>query len=179
MSLPFGVTVTSSETPQSAGVSTSAGTAFIVGVFDQGVTTPVLIRSMSQLIAQYGPRTTTSSIAYDAVETFFQLGGAQCYVLRVSNSEAVAAKKVLLDAGNKPTVVVTYKTPGVAGNTYKVEVIKTGEEAEVLILNSEGEVLENTGKKTQAQILAYTSPYVTFTQAAESEFTTNTPKTLA
>jgi hypothetical protein len=179
MSLPFGVTVTTAETSQSAGTSTSTGTAFIVGIADQGVTTPVLVRSMSQYIAQYGPRTVTSSILYDEVETFFQIGEAQCYVLRVSNESAKPAKKALLDAGNKPTVVVTFKTAGTAGNNYKIETVTSGTETEAIILNSENEVLENSGRLTQANLLLFKSAYVEYTQSAEAEFTKNIPKTLA
>jgi hypothetical protein len=149
-------------------------------VTDEGPLTFQLCRSVAQYISVFGPRTTTSAILYDDVEAFFALGGAQCYVIRVSDETAVAAKKVLLDSGNKPTLVFTAKTPGVEGNTIKIEVVTVSSEYEIKLLNAEGEVLEETGKlANQAAAIAYVSSLGAFTASTESEHTTNNPKTLA
>lgn len=179
---PLGVLVTTGETPQSAGIATQTGTAFVVGLTDQGPQSePGLVRSLSEYVSTYGPRTTTSAKVYDAVNTVFALGGNRCYVQRVGTNAKVA-ELTLKDSGTKPTVLVEYATAGIAGNSYKIEVTTGGGKYEVLILNSSSEILEKTGKlETQKELLEWSEKhktYVKFTASAASGFTTNAPEKL-
>jgi hypothetical protein len=178
--MSLGVEVSTGETPRSAGISSATGTAFFAGITDEGSATPTLIRSLNEYVLTYGPRSSTSSALYDAVNTFFALGGARCYVERVTDNSAVTATLTLVDSGTKPTILVSAKTPGVDGNNIKVEVVTVSAEYEINLFNLEGELIEGTGKlANQAAAIAYTSPYVTFTASSASEHTTNNPKTLA
>src|SRR6185312_10268277 len=133
--MSLGVTVTTSETSGASTPALSTGTAFFVGLADSGPSTPVLLRSLSEYIALFGPRTTTSAILYDAVNAFFALKGARCYVLRVTNAGAKTAELTLTDSASKPTLLVKAKYPGVLGNTIKIEVATESSEAEIKILN--------------------------------------------
>lgn len=180
---PLGPTVTTGETSGASTTAASTGTAFVVGLADSGPFTATLLRSLNEYIATFGPRTSTSAKLYDWIDSFFALQGAQCYVARANSSAAKTAELTLNDSGNKPTLLVRAKYAGVYGNTLKIEVITESSEAEVRVLNSEGELLETSGKlKTQAEILAWAekhTSYVTITQSEASEHTSNLPKTVA
>lgn len=176
------VKVTTGETSGARGPFPSAATTFITGEFDQGPATAVLIKSISQLAQVFGPRSAVSAKAYDSVQTVLAIAGQQCYVARVTDNTAVAAKLVLKDAATHPTIVVSAKTPGVDGNNLKVAVLVTGGEFQVEVISTETGVLETSPKfATQAAAIAWSaaSPYVTLTASTEAEHTTANPAALA
>ncbi len=175
------VKVTTGETAAARGPFPSAATTIVVGEFDQGPAIPVLIRSMAQLIQVFGPRSAVSAQAYDSVQTILAIAESQCYVMRETDASATTAKLVLKDAAAKPTIVVSAKTPGVDGNTLKIEVVVAGGKFTIIVSGPEG-VLETSAKfLTQAEaITAFAaSPYVTLAASAESEHTTEPPVALA
>jgi hypothetical protein len=180
--MALGIEVINTETPQSGGFSTSTGTAFVALETDQGPTAYQLIRSLSEYVRVFGPRTTTSAVAYDWVETFFALRGSRLYVARALGTSSKLAELSLLDAGAKPTLTVAWDTAGTAGNAYKIEVVVKATNAEVRLLNSEGELIEANPEGTQAQIIAWWAThtaFVTVIQSVASEHTSNLPKVLA
>ncbi len=112
-------------TPRSA--PTNTGVWFVIGLTDAGPTTPTLIQSMADYAYYFGSRVSYSSL-YDALNTFFQEGGAQAYVARVVGPAAVTAFKNLLDAGAAVSLVASAKGPGAGsdtthGNSLKVAVL--------------------------------------------------------
>lgn len=165
------VTVTLTESPGArTGVSTDVGTFFAVLQTDQGPSTPTKLSSMQDFINQFGDWSTTNNTAYNAADGFFQTNaGSPMYVQRALNGSESAATVTLNDATSTPTVILTYKTPGVAGNNYKVQVTST----QVLIEDSTGVTLEAFPYSgSNAAILSATSNYVTFRQSASN---TNAP----
>lgn len=149
------VTVTTSETPSSSGVSLSTGTAFVVGAASYGPETPTLVRSLSEGVSLYGPRTETESQKlYDALNTFFTLGGSRAYVNRVAGAGSpVAAKLELESAATAKTLVVTAKYKGTYANGIKLVSETVSTESRLIIQNPEGEVLEASPLQAKASEL--------------------------
>lgn len=175
------VKVTTGETAGARGPFPSAATTFVAGEFDEGPATPVLIRSIGQLAATFGPRSPVSAKAYDAVQTVLAIGESQCWIARESDNTAVTAKLVLKDATGKPTIVVTAKTPGVDGNHFEIEIVESGSEFKVVVSSTESGELEASPEfTTQAAAIEWSaaSPYVTLAASTESEHTTNIPAAL-
>jgi hypothetical protein len=121
---PIGVTVTNTEAQTPSGPPTTTGVAFFVGLADEGPTTPVGVNSIAAAAAVIGPRSSTNSVLYDALDAFFHEGGTYAYIVRVDDNTAVAAALTLNDATPHPTVVVTADTPGIDGDNVYVAVIR-------------------------------------------------------
>jgi hypothetical protein len=166
------VLVKTSEIAQSAGVSLSTGTAFIVAPAAYGPETPTEVRSLGEGIALYGPREGESVKLYDVLNTFFALGGAKAWVNRTAGEGGpLAAKLELETAGKKKTLVVSAKYKGTYGNSIKVEVVESGANTKLVILSPEGEVLEASGEYPKAEeLLAWGKTheaYVVITEGSE------------
>lgn len=120
------VNVRSAVTPRTP--PTDTGTAFFSGVTERGtIARSVPLRSLQDFIDRFGARLSTS-VLYDAIETYFAEGGSKLYVTRVFGSGAVAATRNLLDAGAGVSLVVTAgqfgdADPGTWGNSLKVAVV--------------------------------------------------------
>ncbi len=165
-----------------AGSASALGQVFVPVETDQGLEGPTLITSISEWVRVLGPRTSTSATSYDWAETYFALGGRRLWAIRIINAGSVKAKHALLDSGTKPTLTVEYATNGKAGNNYKVEVKVVSSTASIIILNSEGEVLEASPYGTRAELLTYFETHTTYVSvlaSTELEHTTNLPATLA
>jgi len=170
---PLGVNVTSSETPQSAGVSTTTGQMFLAAPAAYGPETPTLIRSLNEAVTLYGPREGESVKMYDYLNAFFALGGARAYVNRVSGEGSPVAALLELEAGaTAKTLVVTAKYKGTYGNGFKVEVTEAASKTKLIIQNPAGEVLESSGEYAEAkELLAWGQEtahqtYVTITEGS-------------
>ncbi len=105
----------------------SLGTAFFIGQTASGpVGTAVLITSLAQYVLIFGARTFNGATPtlYDSVDAFFQEGGAQCYISRVSGASAVTASHILVDRAGSPlsTLTVSALGPGTYGNAITVAV---------------------------------------------------------
>ena len=175
--MPLGITVKTGETAGSAGTSTSTGNAFFMGEAAWGPYTPLLVRSMAAFKESYGERSTLNSSLYDAVETFFQLEGAACYVLRLQEA-AKASKKAqptgfeLTNTGAKKVISVEARYAGTYINEWTVEVVKkAAESANIILKNAAGEVIEETGYLAAPENLPWSgtefnTTYLTFKQLA-------------
>jgi hypothetical protein len=162
--MPFGIRISATETAQSAGTSISTGTGFPIGLTDSGPFTPVLCKSLAAYVATFGERSATSSIMYDAVQTYFALQGSQLYVTRAGKeSSATAASKELATAGATKVLVVKAKYRGTAGNKIKLEPTATS----LVITNEAGEVLETIKGTKASEFVGVTSPYVTIEEGSE------------
>lgn len=119
------VSVTTQLNPNANPANT--GTLFAIGQTSRGavgVATP--ITSLAQFVALFGPRTFNGATAllYDAVDIFFQEGGQQAFIGRVSGASGVIASHTLNDRAGSPlaTLVVSALGPGTWGNAITVAV---------------------------------------------------------
>lgn len=145
------VKVSVSETPASAGISTSTGTAFVVGAASYGPETPTLVRSLKEAELQYGPRAEAESQKlYDALNTFFVLGGERAYVNRVLGAGSAVGKKELEAGATAKTLVVSSKYKGAWANKFQLVVPASGEEIQVLN-ETTGELLETVKGGAKAE----------------------------
>jgi hypothetical protein len=141
------VEVRTAETPQSAGLSQSTGTAFVAAAASYGPEVPTLVRSLGEAVAQFGPRTEAASTElYDWLNTFFSLGGSKAYVNRALGA-GIKVGELAVESAAKKALIVESKYKGVYANKIKVEVLANGA---LEILNPESEVLESSGAATKA-----------------------------
>lgn len=102
---------TSPSSPPSAGPV--SGRYFIVGQTQKGSTTPTIIRSMREYIAEYGSRTVGPAM-YDAAELALRSGVAELVVTRAVGPSPVRAS-ASLESGD---IVVTAKDFGAFANAF-------------------------------------------------------------
>ena len=102
---------TSPSSPPTAGPV--SGRYFIVGQTQKGSTTPTVVRSMREYVAEFGTRTGGSAM-YDAAELALRSGVAELVVTRATGGAAARAS-VSLDSGK---IVVTAKDFGAFANSF-------------------------------------------------------------
>lgn len=99
-----------------------AGQVFLVGEAERGPTDePTLLRSFSDYTTYYGNY--QSGNLYSHVKTFFDEGGARCYVMRVLGASSAPGTLTLLDADDDGTMVITAKNDGAWSSNLDVEVV--------------------------------------------------------
>lgn len=144
-----GVFVNATENPQSTVVPYNTSNAFIVGIADNGPTTPVQCSSLAQVASTFGTpsgsglpyssRTTTCGVLFDALETYFREGGQGAYVARVEGASPVNATLALAPSAAL-TLTAQYAGPG--GNGIYAAVVNTGGTSYVITLtDSSGNTL--------------------------------------
>lgn len=161
------VIVKTGETSQSGGISLSNGTAFVVAPAAYGPEEPRLVRSLGEAVTLYGPRTEAESQKlYDALNTFFALGGSRAWVNRIAGEGSPVAAKLELEAGaTAKTLVATAKYKGTYGNSLKVEVVENAGKtaSKLVILNPEGEALESSPEFALAsEVLTWGASHETY-----------------
>lgn len=119
--------ITTGEASGTGGVPTGTGPAFVASLFDAGPPPSagvpyVKCQSLTDVVNNFGPRSSTSATAYDWLDEFFQDGGQIAWVTRVTDNTATSAALTLNDEGPHPTVVVTALTPGTEGNNTYIDV---------------------------------------------------------
>jgi hypothetical protein len=105
---------TSPSSPPTAGPV--SGRYFIVGQTQKGSTTPTVIRSMREYIAEFGARTGGTAM-YDAAELALRSGVAELVVTRAVGPTPVKAS-LSIDTGK---IVVTAKDFGAFANSFTAE----------------------------------------------------------
>ena len=102
------------------GVSTSVG--LFIGRAAQGeMYKPVRCLSYADFGRAFSTTYAKSDLAR-AVKLFYDNGGAECFVMRISDNTAVAAALMLKDEAKTDTLLVTAKSPGLFGNDIRVAV---------------------------------------------------------
>lgn len=125
-----------------ATVDPTSGQYFMVGRFERGtVGKPVLVRSLPELVRNFGVRTAFSD-AWDHLATYFSEGGGRAYVVRVAGSAAAAGTLSLSDRSGTPAPTLRFDAAspgawssnvtvevlnGLASNTYRIVVRYAGE----------------------------------------------------
>lgn len=142
-----GTIVTVTAASQSNHPLSSLGTAFFIGQTESGpVGEAVLITSLTQYINIFGQRTFNGATPtlYDAVDAFFQEGGVQCYISRVSGAGGAVASHILVDRAGTPlsTLQIEAIGPGTYGNAITVAVANGVPENSYVLTVTNGSVLE-------------------------------------
>lgn len=162
-----GVEIQVQTAPQPQSAPTDSGVAFMVGLCDMGPLEPILIRSLSDFVANCGSRV-TYSVLYDAVDAYFREGGNTAYISRVVGPAAVVATRNLMKAATV-SLIATAIGPGTWGNSVSIAVLAplvSGYRLQVLY---NGVVVETSGDlATQAEGIAWSqnSNYVRLTLGA-------------
>jgi hypothetical protein len=120
---------------------------FALGTTDRGPAgTPVLIQSLTQFITSFGQRQ-SYSVLYDAIETFFREGGAECYISRVVGPNATTGFKNLNDAGALVSLIANAIGPGAWSSGYMVGVVAgvAGGSYQIQVTDTSNNVLEQSG----------------------------------
>jgi hypothetical protein len=144
-----GTVVTVTTTNSANSTASSLGTAFFIGQAASGpVGKAVPITSLAQYVTIFGGRTFNGATAtlYDAVDAFFQEGGALCYVSRVSGASAVVASVDLHDRAGSPlnTLKVSALGPGTYGNAITVAVANGVPANSYVLTITNGTVIETS-----------------------------------
>jgi phage tail sheath protein FI len=105
------------------GGAAAGSVAAFMGATDKGPTVATLVTSWSQYTSLYGSWGTLNDVT-TAVYLFFANGGSQCYISRVTASDAVAATRTFNDTNVTPaaTLALTAKNPGAWGNSINVTI---------------------------------------------------------
>jgi hypothetical protein len=99
-----------------------AGRYFTAGLLERGPSgVPTRIRSLAQLEAAFGGRVSYGSV-YDDLRVFFEEGGSEAYVQRVTGPAATKGTLSLSDASAVATVAIDDIGPGPAGAANTVTV---------------------------------------------------------
>jgi hypothetical protein len=113
-------------TPLSQSVNGIAGqaTAAFANTFNYGPTIPTFVNSWQTFVQLYGNfNVSNGNPLHFAVYSYFANGGTGCWVLRVANTDAVAASVVTNDiegGGGQPLATWTAANKGVWGNNIYV-----------------------------------------------------------
>lgn len=134
MSVPFefpGIVISEILAPVNTNIGGIPGLAVgcFAAAYNQGPTTPTLIKSINQFTQLYGSiASANGNLLPYAVYQFFNNGGTQCYVLRVPNSDAVTATLTLQDVNSPPdnVMTITAVSPGAWANNVYVSLTTAG-----------------------------------------------------
>jgi hypothetical protein len=87
-----------------------AATFFVVGTAERGPTESTLITSLAQFEAYYGGYNAQFNL-HSQIQTFFEEGGSQVYVVRATNSTSSGTLD-LDDSGSNPVLTIDAANPG-------------------------------------------------------------------
>jgi hypothetical protein len=101
----------------------STSTAAFVGLTEMGPDAPTLVTSWTDFQRGYGSFIADSFLAHSVFQ-YFNNGGRQCYVVRVTRSDAVTATVTVNNRATAPLAGVTFaaKNDGVWGNSLLVQI---------------------------------------------------------
>lgn len=118
----------------------SSSTAVFVAAHGRGPTQPTLVKSWSEFARTYGGFPDRTSILPYALFQFFNNGGREAYVLRVTGTGITTASVSLNDRGGTPqeTLVVSAANGGAWGNSLYVGIADRGTDLFDLIVYSGG-----------------------------------------
>jgi hypothetical protein len=153
-------------------VPTNTGVWFVTGLTGKGPLAATLVRGLSEFVSIFGDRVAYGSL-YDALEMFFQEGGARAYVSRVVGPAAITATKTLNDGSAVATLRVDAIGPGDWGNALNVQVVAGDQAGNFKLLITDDvlgtlEVSPDLADKSAALDWARFSQYVVLADLATS-----------
>ena len=149
------VKVTSGSGAPSTSIATDTGTWFVTGLFERGpVGKAVEILSYSQLVSTFGARE-ASTYMHDAIQTFFEEGGARCEVSRAVGPTPVLATVKAKNGSAEDTLQIDAASYGAWAND--IDVVITVESTNFsLDVKEDGVVVEEGGPfATNAEAVAW------------------------
>lgn len=93
----------------------STSTAAFVGLAEKGPTAATRITSWTEFRRLYGDFITDGKLAHSVLQ-FFNNGGAQCYIVRVTRGDSATASVTVANRANQRGVIFSAKNAGVWGN---------------------------------------------------------------
>lgn len=123
--MPGVVVTTATQSGPSAPLRAASGQFFVVGLTERGSTTdPILLRGKADMSRLLGTRVSYGAV-WDAVQTFFDEGGQQCYVSRIVGTTPTVGTLTLVDRAGSPlnTIRVDAANPGSWSTQVKIEVV--------------------------------------------------------
>ena len=151
-----------STTTRTGPISTSvreSSQAFFVGIALRGPTDrAVLVGSIEEFELNYGGFV-SGTYLHSTVQTFFEEGGSQCWIARVSGTGAIASTLSLLNS-TTPVITLTAVGAGVwsmpAGTETLSAIVETGTATgtKVVKIYKEGTLIMSTGNCTTNQQIA-------------------------
>lgn len=122
MAAPGVVVSTATRSGPTGVVTAPSGQYFVIGLAERGpVTSPVKITSMGDYKRVFGERVTYGAL-YDDLAMFFECGGKQAHVLRVTGASATVGTLSVNDTGAIPTIRFDAASPGAWSTGLTVEV---------------------------------------------------------
>jgi hypothetical protein len=164
---PIGVQVTTKLSSGPSNVGTQSGRLHVAGLTAFGpANKSVTVDSIAKFIAVFGDRTSYSSNLYDTARLYFEEGGNELVVSRVTGPAATKGALTLKDTTDLAnTVKVEAADPGSHSTDFTVQVTNNGATYDVTI-RRDGVILSTyLGLTSPADFVqkAATNPYVTVT----------------
>ena len=124
--MPGVVVTTAVRTGPTTANVTSSAKFFVVGQTERGpVDSAELVTSISEFEQKYGGYVSYGHV-HPQVQTFFEEGGAQCYVARVASASATVGTKVLQTVGSQNSLELIATGPGAWSSKLSVQIIAAG-----------------------------------------------------
>lgn len=141
-----GVVVTTGVRSGPTGVNVApASTWYVAGTSVRGpINKAVLVTSLSDFEAFYGDYNASFTL-HQQVQTFFEEGGARCYVARAIGSSATVGTLTLSSAGPAAAMSVTAANPGAWSSDVSVQVTAGSVTGFVVKLYFQGSLVYSTG----------------------------------
>jgi hypothetical protein len=163
-------------------ISSSLGTAFLVGQSGQGpVGQFILVNSLGQYEAVFGNRndTSVSQTLFDAVDAFFEEGGQSAYISRSFAAASIAtdtAKIDLEDSTSANTILVSAIGPGAYGNGISIQITAPSGGTVAATIAAPGQPTEiSPAFTTQAALVNWINQVSTLVVASEVGSDSNLP----
>jgi hypothetical protein len=158
-----------------------AGQLFVVGEAERGPTDePTLLRSFSDYTTYYGNYQSGSLYAH--VKTYFDEGGARCYVMRVAGGSSAAGSITLNNSSGSATMDITAKNVGAWAGNLTVAVLAADVSGFRLQVALDSETLLTTRDLTSVTDgvnVINTSSVAHLVEAADNTTATGNPATVA
>jgi hypothetical protein len=179
----IGVQVTTKLSSGPSNVGTQSGRLHVAGLTAFGpADKSVTVDSIAKFIAVFGDRTAYSSNLFDTARLYFEEGGNELVVSRVTGPAATKGALTLKDTADVNTVKVEAKDPGAHASDYTVQVTNNGATFDVVLRRSGVTLTTYAGLTSPADFVqkAATNPYVNVTSLGSvTAAPGDSPKTLA
>lgn len=162
----IGVQVTTQVSSGPSNTGTTSGRMHVAGLTVSGPAgRSVIVDSIAKFIAIFGDRTPATSNLFDTARLFFEEGGSELVVSRVTGPAPTRGSITLKDSADVNTVKVQAVDPGDYSTGYTVEVVNSGSTFSLIVKRGGVTVTNYTGLTSPADLVqrAATNPYVTVT----------------
>ncbi|WNN95967.1 tail sheath protein [Arthrobacter phage Hirko] len=179
----IGVQVTTKLGSGPSNAGTQSGRLHVAGLTAFGpVGRSTTVDSIAKFIAVYGDRTAFSSNLFDSARMYFEEGGNELVVSRVTGPAATKGALTLKDTADVDTVKIESADPGAHSADLSAEVVSNGSTFDLILRRSGVTITSYLAIESPADLVqkAATNPYVKVTSLGSVTATPgDNPKTLA